>query len=130
MVDMRFVRNRAGLVAAFALAWQALLLTTASALLTCDRRPAVHDGMVDCPMQEKEPACPLHAEKHGTHDCDCPSLRCSQTDTSFMAIFGTVGILPTPMSIDVQLVASDASPVRSASLHQLAAVPLSPPPRR
>jgi hypothetical protein len=107
------------------------MVAAASVVISCDRGPALEHGnhMVDCPMQKKEPACPLHAEKHGTHDCDCPSLACSQTDTAFTAIFGTVGVLPAPMSIDVPLVAGDASPVRSDSILRLAAAPLSPPPR-
>ena len=89
-----------------------------------------HEGMADCPMLKKEPACPLHAEKHGTHDCDCPSLGCSQTDAGFMALFGAVGILPTAASINVPFDPGDAAPVMSASANRLAAVPLAPPPRR
>jgi hypothetical protein len=131
MVDVRFVRNRTGLVAAFALLWQALMVAAASAVISCDRGPALEHGnhMADCPMQKKEPACPLHAEKHGTHDCDCPSLGCSQTDTAFTAVFGTVGVLPAPTSIDVPLMAVDAAPVISTSILQLAAPPPAHPPR-
>jgi hypothetical protein len=97
---MRFIRKRTGLLATCAIVWQALILAVASVLLSCDRGPALehagmpgHEGMADCPMQKKEPACPLHAAKHGTHDCDCPSIGCSRTDAGLMAMFGTVGVL-------------------------------------
>ena len=43
---------------------------------------------------ERAAVCPLHGDKHGTHDCDCPTIGCSQTDAGFMAVFGAVGILP------------------------------------
>jgi hypothetical protein len=80
-------------------------------------------------MLKKEPACPLHAEKHGTHDCDCPTLGCSQTDAGFMALFGAVGILAGATSINVPLVTGNATRVMTASAHHLAPVPLAPPPR-
>jgi hypothetical protein len=136
MVDMRFIRKRTGLLATCALVWQALVLAVASVVLTCDRGLALeragmseHEGMVDCPMQKKEPACPLHAAKHGTRDCDCPSLGCSQADAGFMAIFGTVGVLSSGTSIDVPLGSGDAYPAISVSVTLIAPAPLSPPPR-
>jgi hypothetical protein len=136
MVDMRFIRKRTGLLATCAIVWQALILAVASVLLSCDRGPALehagmpgHEGMADCPMQKKEPACPLHAAKHGTHDCDCPSIGCSRTDAGLMAMFGTVGVLSSGTSIDVPLVAGDALPSISAFVTLIAPAPLSPPPR-
>ena len=133
---MRFIRNRAGFVAAIALTFQVGTIAAASVVISCDQGPALehggmsgHEGMAECPMLKNEPACPLHAEKHGTHDCDCPTLGCSQTDAGFMALFGAVGILSGDTSINVPFVSGDATPVISASINHLAAVPLAPPPR-
>ena len=66
--------------------------------------------MADCPLHESAPACPVHAEKHGTHACDCPTIGCSETDAGFMALFGAVGVLPPPSHMPVPLDAGDASP--------------------
>ena len=133
---MRFIRNRAGFFAAVALTFQVGTVAAASVAISCDQGPALehagmsgHEGMADCPMLKQEPACPLHAEKHGTHDCDCPTLGCSQTDAGFMALFGAVGILPTAALINFRSLPSDAAPLMSASTNRLASVPLAPPPR-
>ncbi|HKY20187.1 MAG TPA: hypothetical protein VJM31_03115 [Vicinamibacterales bacterium] len=133
---MRPLRNRVRGFAAVALAWQAITIAAVSTVISCDTGPALehsgsagHEGMADCPMQKKEPACPLHAEKHGTHDCDCPTLGCSQTDAGFMALFGAVGILPDVTLMHVLVASSDAAPVGPASAVRLATVPLAPPPR-
>jgi hypothetical protein len=133
---MRGIRNHAGLLAALLLTFQVGAIAAASVVISCDQGPALehhgmsgHEGMADCPMLKKEPACPLHAKKHGTHDCDCPTLGCSQTDTGFMALFGAVGILSVDASFNVPLVASNAAPVMSAAPNHLSAVPLAPPPR-
>lgn len=127
---MWFIRSRAGFFAAVALTFQVGTIAAASAVISCHQGPALgHEGMADCPMQKKEPACPLHAEKRGTDDCDCPTLGCSQTDAGFMALFGAVGILPTASSMNVPFAAEEAAPLMSASPHRLASVPLAPPPR-
>jgi hypothetical protein len=130
------IRNRAGFLAAVVLMFQVGTIGAASVVISCDQGPALehsgmagHEGMADCPMLKKEPACPLHAEKHGTHDCDCPSLGCSQTDAGFMALFGAVGILPTAASINLPVDLGDAAPVTAEDVTGLAAVPLAPPPR-
>jgi hypothetical protein len=133
---MRGIRNRAGFLAAVVLTFQVGTVAAASVVISCDQGPAFehsgmsgHEGMAECPMLKKEPACPLHAEKHGTHDCDCPSLGCSQTDAGFMALFGAVGILPDAASMNIPFDLGDAAPLFSASVTRLAAVPLAPPPR-
>ena len=130
------IRNRAGFLAALMLAFQVGTIAAASVAISCDQGPAFehggmsgHEGLADCPMLKKEPACPLHAEKHGTHDCDCPTLGCSQTDAGFMALFGAVGILPTAASIHVAVDPGDAAPVAAEDVTGLAGVPLAPPPR-
>ena len=92
---MQFIRNRAGFFAAIALTWHVVAIAAVSTALSCDFGAASeHAGMEECPLHQSAPACPLHAEKHGTHDCDCPTIGCSQTDAGFMALFGAVGILP------------------------------------
>lgn len=144
---MRCIRNRTGVLAALAIMWHVLAIAVVSAVLSCDQGSAVeharlreaasaeqawisgHEGMADCPMQKNEPACPLHAEKHGTTECDCPTVGCSQTDAGFMALFGAVGILSNGSSIDVPLVTADAAVVISAAVIHLAPVPPAPPPR-
>lgn len=128
---MRFFRNRAGWISAIALAWHVVAIAIVSAVISCDQGPsAEHAGMEDCPMQHKsEPACPLHAEKHGTHDCDCPSIGCSQTDVGFMAVFGAVGVLPSVSTFSVPLELSSAAPFVSPISNRLAPAPQSPPPR-
>jgi hypothetical protein len=87
-----------------------------------------HAGMENCPLHSK-PTCPLHGDKHGTHDCDCPTIGCSQADTALSALFGAAGVLPTPVDVLVPLVAAEAVPAISESAHLFLPVPLSPPPR-
>lgn len=125
---MRYIRHRAPLVAAIALAWQVLAVAAVSAALSCDAR-ADHAGMANCPLHKSVPACPVHADKHGTHECDCPTIGCSQIDAGFMALFGTVGILPAPGHMPVPLDAGGASIRVITSAHPLAPAPVSPPPR-
>ena len=135
---MRSLRSRARVFAAVALAWLVMAIAAVPTVLSCGPAEGQamehagmsgHEGMADCPMQKKEPACPLHAEKHGSHDCDCPTLGCSQTDAGFAALFGAFGILPATAFISAPLAASDAAPAMSASASHLAPVPISPPPR-
>jgi hypothetical protein len=85
--------------------------------------------MENCPLHQSAPVCPLHAEKHGTHECDCPTIGCAQTGEGFMALFGAVGVLPTVAGMPIPLEAGGASPRVAASAELLARVPLSPPPR-
>ena len=90
---MQSVRSRARFVAAIALAWHVVVIAAVATAFSCDAG-SEHAGMKDCPLHRSAPVCPLHADKHGTHDCDCPTIGCSQTDAGFMAVFGAVGILP------------------------------------
>ncbi len=126
---MRHIRNRARVFAAIALIWHAVAIAAVSTALSCDHgAPAEHAGMPDCPLHDK-PVCPLHAENHGKHDCDCPTIGCSQTDTAFTMFFGTVGVLPDVMDMPLPAGADDAAAAISPSAISLAPVPLSPPPR-
>lgn len=125
---MQLMRNRASLIAAIALAGHVVAIAMVSAAFAYDAS-AEHAGMADCPLHENAPVCPVHAEKHGSHDCDCPTIGCSQTDAGFMALFGSIGILPPPSHMPVPLDAGDASPRAAASTNPLATVPLAPPPR-
>jgi hypothetical protein len=127
---MQFIRNRARLVAAIALAWHVVAIAVVSTALACHSITASeHAGMENCPLHSGVPACPVHAEKHGTHECDCPTIGCAQSDAGFMALFGAVGILPIVADVPIPLEAGGASPLDAASAHLLARVPLSPPPR-
>jgi hypothetical protein len=125
---MQLIRNRAILIAAIALAWHVVAIAMVSIALAHDPNTE-HAGMANCPLHETAPACPVHAEKHGSHDCDCPTIGCSDTDAGFMALFGTVGILPLPTHMPVPLDAGDASRRVAASAASLAYVPPAPPPR-
>jgi hypothetical protein len=128
MVEMQHIRNRASVIAAIALAWHVVVVAIVSTALVCDAS-AEHPGMADCPLHESAPACPVHAEKHGTHDCDCPTIGCAETDAGFMALFGAIGVLPPPSHMPIPLDAGDASPRVTLSTTSLAPVPLAPPPR-
>jgi hypothetical protein len=125
---MRPIRHRARLIAAIALAWHVVAIGAVSAALSCDSS-SEHAGMANCPLHESVPVCPVHAEKHGSHDCDCPTIGCAQTDAGFMALFGSIGILPPPSHMPVPLDAGDALPRAAASTNPRAPVPLAPPPR-
>jgi hypothetical protein len=125
---MLIIRNRASLLAAIALAWHVVAIATVTSALAYDPS-ADHAGMANCPLHESAPACPIHAEKHGSHDCDCPTIGCADTNAGFMALFGTIGILPPPSHMPVPLDAGGASPRVAASTTSLAYVPLAPPPR-
>ena len=127
---MNLVRDRARLVAAITLTWHVVAIAVLSAALSCDAGTASeHAGMENCPLHRSAPACPLHAEKHGTHECDCPTIGCAETDEAFMALFGAVGVLPTVTGIPIPREAGGASPRVAASEHLRARIPLSPPPR-
>lgn len=127
---MQLLRNRARLIAAIALTWHVVAIAAVSTALSCDASSAsAHAGMENCPLHGSVPACPLHGDKHGTHECDCPTIGCAQTDTGLMALFGAVGILPAIPELPVPLEAGDASPRFAEFAKPLALVPLSPPPR-
>lgn len=127
---MQFIRNRVGLFAAIALMWHVVAIAAVSTALSCDSGAASeHAGMAECPLHQSAPACPLHAEKHGTHDCDCPTIGCAQTDAGFMALFGAVGILPAAADMTVPVDAEDATLAGAPAAVRLAPAPLSPPPR-
>jgi hypothetical protein len=126
---MRSIRNRARVFAAVALAWQITAMAAVAIVVSWEHVTAVeHAGMENCPLHSK-PTCPLHGDKHGTHDCDCPTIGCSQADTALSALFGAAGVLPTPVDVLVPLVAAEAVPAISESAHLFLPVPLSPPPR-
>lgn len=127
---MPLIRSRARLVAAIVITWHVVAIAAVSTALSCDVTAAsAHADMPDCPLHESAPACPLHAEKHGTHECDCPTIGCSETDTGLIALFGLVGILadrgklPTPVDV------GDALARVAESVNPLATAPLGPPPR-
>ena len=127
---MQFVRNRAPVIAAIALAWHVVVIAVVSTAISCQGSSASdHAGMKDCPLHSSAPVCPLHGDKHGTHECDCPTIGCTQADTGFMALFGAVGILSPIPEIDASFDAGDAVLVPSQSAIRLAPAPLSPPPR-
>jgi hypothetical protein len=126
---MRVIRDRARVLAAIALMWQVVAITAVGIVVSWERVTAAeHAGMENCPLHSK-PTCPLHGDKHGTHDCDCPTIGCSQADTALTALFGAAGILPTPVNMLVPLVSAEAVPAMSVSADLLSLVPLSPPPR-
>ena len=126
---MRFIRNRAVLLAAIALTWQMAAIATVVVVLSYERIAATeHAGMENCPLHSK-PTCPLHGDKHGTHDCDCPTIGCSQADAGFMALFGAVGILTASLDVSAPLGRTDITPTLSLSANLLSPVPPAPPPR-
>jgi hypothetical protein len=125
---MDCIRNHARLLAVIALAWHVVAIAAVSAALSCDSEPD-HAGMANCPLHQSVPACPVHAEKHGTHECDCPTIGCSQTDAGFMALFGAIAILPAPSVLPSPLDAGRASARVTTPPSLLPHLPLSPPPR-
>jgi hypothetical protein len=126
---MGLMRNRAGLIATIALAWHLVAIAAVSTVLSCHQGPSQeHAGMENCPLHST-PVCPLHAEKHGTHDCDCPTIGCARTDAAFTALFGLLGDIPDAVMAPVALDAGDAALSAPSRITLLAPLPLSPPPR-
>lgn len=126
---MRVMRNRASLVAVAALLWHVAAIIAVVLVMSADLRAISQSAEGEnCPLHSK-PACPLHGEKHGTHDCDCPTIGCSRTDVGFTALFGSVGVLPAIAAVPVPFVAGEQAPALSQSPYLLAHVPVSPPPR-
>ena len=127
---MSLVRNRARLIAVLTLMWQVMGVAVVSAAFACEpSRASEHAGMADCPLHDNAPVCPLHADKHGTHECDCPTIGCADPDTQLTALFGAVGILADTGEMLVPADAGDASGTIGESLNSLASAPLAPPPR-
>lgn len=133
---MRFIRDRAAVIAAIALLWQVSAVAAVSTALSCGETTKAqhadapsHEGMADCPMEKSEPSCPRHPDRHGTPECDCPTVGCAQTDAGFLALFGAVGVLTAAGKLDISLRASVPATLTSATPIRLAAVPLAPPPR-
>ena len=156
---MRFMRHHASLVAALALAWHVAAIVVVSTALSCDPGTASatdhanvsihhsmgshhdvpaqghdgmpgHEGMPECPMQRQTaPVCLKHGSEHGTHDCDCPTIGCAQTDTGLTALFGAVGIIGAPAEIPAPLEFAAVTLNLSTATRSLAHAPLSPPPR-
>jgi hypothetical protein len=127
-------------VTSLALVWQLLAVIFVPVALCCtdgrasDATSHAQTPITDCPMHhvqqtpDAEPSCPLHAAKR-SHECDCPTLGCSQTDKGFMALFGPIGVLPAPSAIAAPTPAESAFATRTASPNHLSPLPLSPPPR-
>jgi hypothetical protein len=107
---------------------QVVVIAAVATAFSCDTG-SEHAGMKDCPLHRSAPVCPLHGDKHGTHDCDCPTIGCSQTDAGFMAVFGAVGILPAAADMPVPLDSGNAPSGVSSTATHLTPAPLSPPPR-
>jgi hypothetical protein len=127
---MKLMRTRARTLAAITVAWHVVAIAVVSAALSCNADAlSEHAGTPDCPLHDNAPACPIHAEKHGTHECDCPTIGCSQTDTGLIALFGAVGILSPAPDMRVQLQSSSAILGGAESVNPLAPAPLAPPPR-
>jgi hypothetical protein len=126
---MRALRNRAAWIAILVLTWNLGGMAAASVVLTGHLSGvSEHAGMENCPLHSK-PACPLHGDRHGTHDCDCPTIGCSQPDLGMTALFGAIGVLPAASHMAVPFDAGDAIPVLASTSTSLGPVPLSPPPR-
>jgi hypothetical protein len=126
---MRLMRNRARLIAVMALTWHIMTMAAIVTVLSVELHATMEEaGEENCPLHSK-PSCPLHGERHGTHDCDCPTIGCAQTDIGFTGLFGPVGVLPVPVGIPEPIDAGKAAPVMSRSTHLLARLPLAPPPR-
>lgn len=126
---MRALRNRAAWIAVLLLAWNVGGMAAASVVLTCHGTGTVeHAGMDNCPLHSK-PACPLHGDRHGTHECDCPTIGCSQPDMGVTALFGAIGVLPAAAKMAVPFDAGDAVQILASTSHSLGPVPVPPPPR-
>lgn len=137
---MRALRGRSSIITSVVLLWQFGAVLFLPATLACRQAGALtHQGslnvaMANCPMHHEEaasadPSCPFHTAKKGAHECDCPSIGCSQTDKEFMAVYGPVGILPAPSFVAVLDLVGDTAAVITGSTSSLAPVPLAPPPR-
>ena len=126
---MRFVRNRAGLIAVMALTWHIMTMAAIVTVLSVELHATMEEtGAENCPLHSK-PSCPLHGERHGTHDCDCPTIGCAQTDIGLTGLFGPAGVLPVPVGMPESIDVGEAAPMMSRSPHLLVRVPLAPPPR-
>jgi len=129
VADMYVVRDRARFVAAMALTWHLAAIGVVS-VISCDWNAASeHAGMPECPLHQSAPACPVHGDKHGTHECDCPTIGCSRADAGIMAIFGTIGILPASVDVPSLVAAGDRLTDCAESTNSQARNPLAPPPR-
>ena len=127
---MQLLRRHVRVVAAIALTWHIVAIGAVSTVLSCDFGAAAdHASMENCPLHQSAPACPLHGEQHGTHDCDCPTIGCAEPESGLIALFGAVGILPATAELPRLLDAGHASMLAPSAANLLAPVPLSPPPR-
>ena len=123
------MRNRAGLIAVIALAWHIMTMAAIVTVLSVELHATTEKaGEENCPLHSK-PSCALHGERHGSHDCDCPTIGCAQTDTGLTGLFGPAGVLPVPVGMPASIDVGEAAPMMSRSAQLLALVPLSPPPR-
>jgi hypothetical protein len=138
---MRGFRAGSSAFSSIVLLWQLAVVIVMPAALCCQSSSSSdrsngsdHEMMADCPMNHEtpvtaEPSCPLHNAKSGTHECDCPTLGCSQTDKGFMAVFGPIGVLPAPTLLTGLDLTGDTPATVTESAIGLAPDPLSPPPR-
>ncbi len=134
---MRGFRAGSSALTSIVLFWQLAVVIVLPVALCCRESAstsstiAPHDMMAECPMHERAAtaSCPLHQAKNGTHECDCPTLGCSQTDNGFMAVFGPIGVLPSPALVTGLDPAGRTPALANESVIALAPVPLSPPPR-
>lgn len=129
-LHMQPFRGRASVVASFALTWHILALMFVPAVL-CGQQGqglAGQSEIANCPMHHAAgETCPMH--ETATQGQGGSYVGCSQADSSFLALFSTIAVLPslieTPVPDKVESAAVPASP----SSNSLAPAPISPPPR-
>jgi hypothetical protein len=137
---MRVFRVRSGVFTSIVLVWQLVAVIFVPVAACCQQvdrsnvQAQANQTVAECPMHHEEaasdePSCPLHAAKSPRHECDCPTLGCSQTDKGFMALFGPIGVLPTPSFVAGLHLVGDTATVIAPFTSSLAPVPLAPPPR-
>ena len=90
--------------------------------------------MENCPDAAEGGACVSAAcrKQRRGHDCDCPTIGCSQTDAGFTALFRHRRYSSQPRHPISMFGSFPGAPLRliSAFANRLSAAPLAPPPRR
>jgi hypothetical protein len=129
---MRVLRSRASVLASFALTWQILALMFVPTAL-CGRKGNVSTAdseIANCPMHHAAgETCPMHEKSAADRDARGPRLGCSQTDDSFLALYGSIGVLPAAIDTPTLDRVGSAVALTSPSSNSLAPVPVAPPPR-
>ena len=119
-------------IARFALAvlvWQLVVLLVLPTALCCAAASTGTGASPVCPMHHKEgDACPMHASPRSSA-ANRPSLGCSFSDQTLLALLGPMAILPSPTPIadlpqSVQIIET-----RPVNVQALAVTPAAPPPR-